>query len=121
VRALVRRRERNRAGPQPVRELVDGCHVDALNLVVRAADGRAVGITPLQHRLLEALLARPGEVVSREQLLAQVLGEDTDSFDRAIDVHVSRLKKRLAQVCENDLITAYRGVGYRLELAAAAT
>ena len=85
-----------------------------MNLLVRAPNGRAVEITPLQHRLLSALLARAGEVVSREHLLTQVLGEDSDSFDRAIDVHVSRLKKRLAQVSEAELITAYRGVGYRL-------
>lgn len=118
VRALLRRRERSRA-QRPVTRTFDGCRLDAINLLVRAPDGQAVEITPLQNRLLAALLARPGEVVSREQLLAQVLGENSDSFDRAIDVHVSRLKKRLAQVSAADLITAYRGVGYRLEVEAA--
>ena len=114
VRALLRRRERNRAPGPTARCEFDGHHLDGMNLLVRAPNGRAVEITPLQHRLLSALLARAGEVVSREHLLTQVLGEDSDSFDRAIDVHVSRLKKRLAQVSEAELITAYRGVGYRL-------
>ena len=118
VRALIRRRDRSRRPGLP-RELADGCRLDGRKLVVRASDGRQVGLTPLQHRLLTALMARPGEVVSREHLLTHVLGEDTDSFDRAIDVHVSRLKKRLAQVCEAPLITAYRGVGYRLDLSPA--
>lgn len=54
--------------------------------------------------------------MSRERLLAAVLGQASDAFDRAIDVHVSRLKKRLARVTEADLITSYRGVGYRLEV-----
>ena len=119
VRALIRRRDRSRRPQSGPRELADGCLLDGRRLVVRASDGRQVGLTPLQHRLLSALMARPGEVVSREHLLAHVLGENTDSFDRAIDVHVSRLKKRLAQVCEAELITAYRGVGYRLDLSPA--
>jgi two-component system OmpR family response regulator len=97
--------------------MFDGLQLDSINLVVRGPDGRAAGITPAQHRLLAALLARPREVVSREQLLDCVLGEETDSFDRAIDVHVSRLRKRLARVSDVDLITNYRGVGYRLEVA----
>ena len=117
VRALLRRRDRNRAPMAGTRRVFDGHLLDAMNLIVRAPDGREVAITPLQHRLLAALLARPGEVVSREHLLAQVLGEDSDSFDRAIDVHVSRLKKRLASISEIDLISAYRGVGYRLDVS----
>lgn len=116
VRALLRRRDRNRARRPATRCEFDGHRLDAVNLLVRAPGGAEVGITPLQHRLLSALLARPGEVVSREHLMAQVLGEDSDSFDRAIDVHVSRLKKRLAQVSGAELITAYRGVGYRLDV-----
>jgi len=116
VRALLRRRERNHARRPATRCEFDGHRLDAVNLLVRAPSGAEVGITPLQHRLLSALLARPGEVVSREHLMAQVLGEDSDSFDRAIDVHVSRLKKRLARVSGAELITAYRGVGYRLEV-----
>jgi two-component system OmpR family response regulator len=116
VRALLRRRDRNLARGPATRFEFDGHRLDAVNLLVRAPNGAEVGITSLQHRLLTALLAHPGEVVSREHLLAQVLGEDSDSFDRAIDVHVSRLKKRLAQVSGAELITAYRGVGYRLEV-----
>ena len=116
VRALLRRRDRNSARRPTTRCEFDGHRLDAVNLLVRAPNGRQVEITPLQNRLLGALLARAGEVVSREHLLAQVLGENSDSFDRAIDVHVSRLKKRLAQVSQTELITAYRGVGYRLEV-----
>ena len=116
VRALLRRRARS-VGRYGGRHYVfDGCQLDSVNLLVRAADGREVEITPAQHRLLTVLLERPGEVVSRERLLDAVLGEASDAFDRAIDVHVSRLKKRLARVTDIDLITCYRGVGYRLEV-----
>lgn len=117
VGALIRRRGRNGRRYAGRYSVFDGHQLDSISMVVRGPDGRAAEITPAQHRLLTALLARPGEVVSREQLLVCVLGEDTDSFDRAIDVHVSRLRRRLAQVSDVDLITNYRGVGYRLEVA----
>lgn len=116
IRALLRRRSLGPARYGGRHCVFDGHELDVTRLVIRSPDGRQVEITPAQHRLLLALLARPGEVVSREDLLEQVLGADTISFDRAIDVHVSRLKRRLAQVCSTDLITAYRGVGYRLDV-----
>lgn len=116
VRALLRRRSRAARRYGGRHYVFDGCQLDSVNLVVRAADGREVEITPAQHRLLTVLLERPGEVVSRERLLDEVLGQASEAFDRAIDVHVSRLKKRLARVTDADLITSYRGVGYRLEV-----
>lgn len=118
VRALIRRRDRDRAPKVRLSRLGGDCLVDPLNLRIRAPDGREASLTPLQHRLLSALMSRPGEVLSREYLMEQVLGEETDSFDRAIDVHVSRLRKRLAQVSEAELITSCRGVGYRLDAPA---
>lgn len=116
VRALLRRRARGVRRYGGRHYVFDGCQLDSLSLLVRAPDGRSVEITPAQHRLLAMLLERPGEVVSRERLLDAVLGEASDAFDRAIDVHVSRLKKRLAQVTDADLITSYRGIGYRLQV-----
>jgi len=116
VTALLRRRARDARRYGGRHCVFDGHELDALTRIVRAPDGRQVEITELQHRLLSALLARPGEVVDREELLEHVLGEETESFDRAIDVHVSRLKKRLATVSDADLISCYRGVGYRLDV-----
>ena len=118
VRALIRRRDQGPAPKARPSRLGADCLVDPFNLRIRAPDGREASLTPLQHRLLSALMSRPGEVLSREYLMQQVLGEETDSFDRAIDVHVSRLKKRLAQVSDAELITSYRGVGYRLDAPA---
>jgi len=61
-------------------------------------------------------LVRPGEVVSREELLEAVFGGDFDGFDRTIDVIVSRLRRRLAVIGAQGLIRSYRGAGYVLEL-----
>jgi DNA-binding response OmpR family regulator len=117
IRALVRRRERNRGRYCGRHVVFNGLSLDARARRVDAPDGRFVELTDSQYRLLCALLSRPGRVVTREELLDEVLGEETDSFDRAIDVHVSRLKKRLAQVTEAELINCYRGVGYRIEVS----
>jgi two-component system OmpR family response regulator len=116
VRALLRRRDR-RMRPGRRHLVFDGLRLDAERRRVESRDGSAVVLTESQHRLLAALLARPREVVSREELIATVLGQESDAFDRAIDVHVSRLKKRLAQISDLELITAYRGVGYRIEVS----
>ena len=116
VRALLRGRARSKARRGGRHCVFDGHQLDTINLIVRSPDGREVRITPMQSRLLTALLARPREVVSREQLLEKVLGEESCTFDRAIDVHVSRLKRRLARITDQDLIMACRGAGYRLDV-----
>lgn len=80
-------------------------------------EGREIPLTPSEYRLLEALTAQSGRAFSRDQLL-DLLDEAgaTDAFDRAIDIHISRLRAKL----ETDprqprhLITV-RGVGYRFE------
>lgn len=117
VRALLRRRDRNRIRYGGRHLIFDGLLLDAGRRRVEGLDGRAVVLTQGQYGLLAALLARPREVVSREYLVETVLGADSDAFDRAIDVHVSRLKKRLAQISDVELITCYRGVGYRIEVS----
>ena len=62
--------------------------------------------------LLLALAERPGVVVPREQLLRRVWGRDYDSESRSIDVHINRLRTRLA--ASGVEIETLRGVGYRL-------
>jgi DNA-binding response OmpR family regulator len=112
VRALLRRRERSRRGGRPLM-LADGVRFDPERQRVDGAGERAVELTQGQSRLLVALLGRRGQIVSREVLIEEVLGQGSDAFDRAIDVHVSRLRRRLATVGATELITTYRGVGYR--------
>lgn len=112
VRALMRSRQR--ASDRPVRRWLTD------NLIIHPAGrvgsicGGSVSLTRAQHRLLEALARRPGEVISRDELFARVYGDDAEYSDRAIDVLVSRLRKRLARLDPRELILCCRGVGYRL-------
>ena len=67
-----------------------------------------------RFRLL-ALAERPGRVLGREQLLQLSRGEASDSVDRAIDLAISRLRRKLEQARAGVGIRMLRGLGYRLE------
>lgn len=79
--------------------------------------GRDIALTPMEFRLLEALTARAGRVFTRGELLNLLDSENVfDSFDRAVDLHVSRLRTKLEENPKQPrhLVTV-RGVGYRFE------
>ena len=59
----------------------------------------------------------PGTVLSRDELSQAVLGRAFDPFDRSLDMHVSRLRRKLGQDGEDeDRVKTVRGVGYQLVL-----
>lgn len=62
-----------------------------------------------------ALAERPGRVLGREQLLQLTHGEDSDSVDRAVDLAISRLRRKLGQAAPGAeaLVQTLRGEGYR--------
>ena len=76
---------------------------------------RDVHLRPTESRLLECLLARPGVVFSRQHLLERVWGPSVDVTDRAVDVHIGRLRKTLSTGRERDPIVSVRGAGYSSE------
>ena len=77
-----------------------------------AVDGQALALTPRELAVLEALLARVGRPVAREALFEKVFEFDADARVEAIEIYVSRLRKKLegAGVAINTL----RGLGYLL-------
>lgn len=110
LRALLRCRRRPPRAPRRLTEDLLLVGDDR----IAAPGGVSVRITPVQHRLVEALCSRRGKIVTRAELLDLVYGEACECGDRAIDVQISRLRKRLAELGAAELITCYRGVGYRL-------
>ena len=78
-------------------------------------NGRKLDLTDIEFALLEALMRSPGKVVSREELSESVLGRKFDPFDRSLDMHVSRLRRKLAQGnAQDDQVKTIRGSGYQL-------
>ena len=76
-------------------------------------DGQEVTLTQTEFRLLMALAAARGKVLSRNQLVDQALGMDAIVTDRTIDVHLTSLRRKLGPARES--IKTVRGIGYRLE------
>jgi len=78
-------------------------------------DGVSLQVTGTEFDLLVALLKQKGEVVSKAWLSENVLQRELQPFDRSLDVHVSRLRKKL-QPFHDEPIKAVRGKGYQLVL-----
>jgi two-component system response regulator CpxR len=78
-----------------------------------ARDGKPVDLTAVEFGLLEMLLLKAGRTVTREELTRMVLGRPLAPYDRSIDVHVSKLRKKLGPDCSGaERIKSIRGSGY---------
>ncbi len=76
-------------------------------------DGHAISLTSTEFRILHLLARRPGWVFSRQQILEAVSGHDANATDRAVDVHIVSLRRKLD--AHGDTIETIRGVGYRFK------
>ncbi|MDN2482251.1 response regulator [Vibrio agarivorans] len=78
-------------------------------------DEQLLDLTTTEFALLDYFLQHPGDVLTKEALSLEVLGKRLAAFDRAVDMHVSNLRKKLAQSGEGrTLIKTLRGRGYML-------
>jgi two-component system response regulator CpxR len=83
--------------------------------------GGPVNLTAMEFSLLELLLRNAGRLVPREELIRSVLGRTPYPYDRSIDVHVSRIRKKLGrEVDGTERIKTIRNVGYLYALTAPA-
>lgn len=79
------------------------------------SNGTALELTGAEFSVLLELVRHPGSVISREQLTERGLNRPLERFDRAIDVHVSRLRNKLAAASVALSIESVRGAGYVLQ------
>lgn len=113
MRAVLRRQDRTSAPPAAHLRVQDLELDVAARKAVKA--GRKLDLTDVEFGLLEALMRVPGTVVSRDELSQAVLGREFDPFDRSLDMHVSRLRRKLSFDGENEGgVKTIRGVGYQL-------
>jgi two-component system OmpR family response regulator len=114
--ALLRRGE-GRAAADP-RLVVGELEIDLLSRIVRRA-GRTIDLKPREYRLLEYLARNEGRVVTRTMLLEQVWDYHFDPGTNVIDVHISRLRRKLDDGFDAPLLHTVRGAGYRLAASGA--
>ncbi|MDX2087064.1 MAG: response regulator transcription factor [Kofleriaceae bacterium] len=113
IRATVRR-VRGQAGPAQQSIQVGALVLDPQRMTVTLED-KPIDVTAYEFAILRALAQRPGRVLSREQLLDLAKGSAELSFDRSIDVHVSRLRAKLGDDSRSPrILKTVRGVGYLL-------
>src|SRR5438093_6858691 len=79
--------------------------------------GKPLELTSVEFGLLQVLLREAGRVVTREALVDEVLGRKFSPFDRSIDMHVSKVRKKLGDPDSEDHIKTVRGAGYIFALA----
>lgn len=110
IEALLRRRAR---GSEPSRLQVADLEFDLLTRRVRRA-GRDIDLTAREQKLLEFLMRRAGQVVTRMMLLEGVWDLHFDPQSNVVDVHISRLRQALDRGSDRPLIHTVRGSGYVL-------
>lgn len=116
IRAILRRTRSAEAGEAAIPEIlrVGDIELDPATRTVRHA-GKAVDLTSVEFNLLQVLLREAGRVVTREDLASSVLSRKFSPFDRSIDMHVSKVRKKLGDSDGGtDHIKTVRGVGYIL-------
>ncbi|MCD2324035.1 response regulator [Sphingomonas sp. IC-56] len=110
VRAALRRR--GTAAPASNEVYVfEGWRIDLGSHELFDPHGVLVGLTDGEFAVLRVFIERPRRVLSREVLLQAARGPDTDAYDRAIDVQVSRLRRKL-RAGGDDIIRTVRNEGY---------
>ena len=118
VRTVLRRTRRMPApdaAPQTIAWRFDGLLFDPASRCLTDREGHDISLTTGEFDLLQVLLDRPNQVLSRDQLMNHIHGRDAGPFDRSIDVQVGRLRRKIEiDPASPRLIQSVRGAGYLL-------
>ncbi|NVK32745.1 MAG: response regulator transcription factor [Gammaproteobacteria bacterium] len=114
LNTILRRQRQSEPSVKTDERVFDGLKLNATTrkVWVNAAE---IELTSSEFDLLWLLASQPGEVCHRDDILNQLRGTDTELLTRAVDIAVSRLRKKLEPL---DAIKTHRNVGYSLSLAA---
>ena len=98
--------------PQQENEMITyrNIQLNPVNRIV-CKKGEAIPLTNIEYSLLELFLRSQGRVFTRDNLLNQVWGYDFVGDEKAVNIHIMNLRRKLG----SDLIETIRGVGYRID------
>ncbi|RZL94513.1 MAG: response regulator transcription factor [Variovorax sp.] len=113
VQTILRRQRARPAAPTAQRLVFDGLAIDLDRREV-LRQGARVELTGTEFELLALLAAEPGRVFNRDDILNRLRGHEADLYTRAVDIVVSRLRKKLEPL---DCIKTLRNAGYTLAVA----
>lgn len=116
VRSVLRRStlpSRERADAEHASFRFSGFRLDSRTRALSTSQGEPVPLTTREYELLRVFLDQPNRVLSRDILMDRLHGRDAGPFDRAIDVQIGRLRRKIeADPAQPELIKAVRGAGY---------
>ena len=114
IEALLRRGQPPQPGGDEERMAIGDLVVDKRRHEVSRAGAR-IDLTPLEFQILELLASEPGRAWSRNDLLDRVWSTEYEGYQRNIDPHINRLRKKLEADPKNPhYVLTVRGVGYKL-------
>ena len=117
IRSVLRRARSGEAVQRPVTaeprfHCFDGWRLDAAGRQLFDPEDVIINLSDGEFRLLLALVEHPRRVLTRDQLLELSRGSNAEHFDRAIDVQMSRLRRKLERAYRGELIRTVRNEGY---------
>jgi len=91
----------------------DGFTLDTAARALNGRDGKSIPLTSGEFDLLQAFIGAPNRVLTRDQLMGELHGREAGPYDRAIDVQIGRLRRKLERdPAQPELIKSVRGAGY---------
>jgi len=112
INAVLRRAQPQGDKSKPEVILNGDIEMDNRTRIVRR-NSQAIELTVVEYSLLERFLLAPGRVITREELVKDVLHRELSPFDRSIDTHVSNLRKKIGHEVKGvERIKTIRGIGY---------
>ena len=111
VRAVLRRHDRKDEDQQ--KTVVTGAVTIDPDKHEVSVDGKKLLLTPTEFKMLHLLASRKGRILSRDQILNSLWGEEKFVIDRTVDVHIRHLREKLGSA--SWIIKNVRGVGYKIE------
>ncbi|MFT6269615.1 MAG: two-component system response regulator CpxR [Alphaproteobacteria bacterium] len=115
IKALIRRLDPSQGFSQPQQLSLHNIYVNEANQSVRVGNS-LLEMTATEFMLLAQLMKQPGHLQTKEQLSEKVLGRKLSAYDRSLDMHVSNIRKKLAQHGVNEVIKTIRGNGYLMQI-----
>ncbi|WP_166424256.1 response regulator transcription factor [Paraglaciecola sp. 20A4] len=112
IRAIIRRTQQGNSNHIVHAQL----HGIVLDSGARSAlvNNVALPLTGAEFNALSLLMERAGQTISKQDMTQEVLNRPLEAYDRAMDVHVSRIRQKLAAADIHDVIKSVRGVGYQM-------
>jgi two-component system OmpR family response regulator len=115
VRALLRRRSSSGPMARGAVYAFAGFRFDLVRRQLKAPDGDVLMLTPGELSLLGAFVEHPQTILGREELSRLSRGDCGAHLDRAIDIQVSRLRRKVNDKSDDEIIKTHRGLGYVLD------